>query len=337
MSAPGTSSSSLLFSSATARTVVDDATQDNFAIRPERIGTWQFMSAAYIAVDWTRPIEVADELESFFHVMLFYAVRFLRNNLPSVAQFVIEYFNTFQMGSNGGLICSGLKRTTLRLGILEGFSTATLQFLKRGGQEGNPVNALIAKLLYLFKGRYEYLEYMTRPKKAPPAPSAASRRIGPSARRNVRRNTKYDAWRIDNDYSGVKPPLVVEEPSAHALNSKKILERHGGVLKLFNDALDEAQDDDWDDTGVVGYDQLLDYNPTIYIVAVKDAIYSDAGSKRFKGSHDVVSSAVLVPTDSVAGGLSPSYLVHSTAYAPECNFPSPRIFRFRVLCWSVIG
>ncbi|KAI0644187.1 hypothetical protein C8Q79DRAFT_1112190 [Trametes meyenii] len=257
-----------------AKTVVEDPAQDK-ARQPERTGTWQFMSAAYIAANWSRPIEVADELKSFFHVTLFYAVRFLRNNLPSVSQFVIEYFDTFQMASDGGLICSRLKRTTLHLGVPEGFSTPTLQFLKRGGQEGNPLNDLIAKLLFLFKGRYEYLEYLARPKKVPKTPSAAPRRNGPSARRNARRHTMLDSWRVDNDYSGVDPAPVAEEPSAQALNSQRILEHHGGVMKLFDDALEQAQSEDWDDTGVVGYDQLVDYDPGIYVVAVKDATQSN--------------------------------------------------------------
>ncbi|KAI0643545.1 hypothetical protein C8Q79DRAFT_868163, partial [Trametes meyenii] len=53
--------------------IVDDAAQV-MTRQLERTGTWQSMSAAYVAANWTRPIEMADELESF-HVMLFYVVR----------------------------------------------------------------------------------------------------------------------------------------------------------------------------------------------------------------------------------------------------------------------
>ncbi|EIW60846.1 uncharacterized protein TRAVEDRAFT_120707, partial [Trametes versicolor FP-101664 SS1] len=58
-----------------AKTVCKKGTEDK-ARQPERTGTWQFMSVASVASQWTLPVAVADELESFFHVMLFYGVRY---------------------------------------------------------------------------------------------------------------------------------------------------------------------------------------------------------------------------------------------------------------------
>ncbi|OSD07145.1 hypothetical protein PYCCODRAFT_1339264, partial [Trametes coccinea BRFM310] len=43
--------------------------------QPERTGTWQFMSAAVLD-NHSKKLEVSDELESFFHVTLYYAVRY---------------------------------------------------------------------------------------------------------------------------------------------------------------------------------------------------------------------------------------------------------------------
>ncbi|PIL30688.1 hypothetical protein GSI_07392 [Ganoderma sinense ZZ0214-1] len=48
---------------------------------PDSRMTWQFASFAYIH-DRTRPLEIADELESFFYVLLYAAVRFLRSTCP---------------------------------------------------------------------------------------------------------------------------------------------------------------------------------------------------------------------------------------------------------------
>ncbi|OSD07143.1 hypothetical protein PYCCODRAFT_1331388, partial [Trametes coccinea BRFM310] len=43
--------------------------------QPERTGTWQFMSAAVLD-NHSKKLEISDELESFFHVTLYYAVRY---------------------------------------------------------------------------------------------------------------------------------------------------------------------------------------------------------------------------------------------------------------------
>ncbi|KAI9057819.1 hypothetical protein FKP32DRAFT_1528741, partial [Trametes sanguinea] len=65
--------------------------------QPERTGTWQFMSVAYVKHHPSRPVSIADELESFFHVLLFYAVRLLRHNIANVHFFVAEYFDHYSL------------------------------------------------------------------------------------------------------------------------------------------------------------------------------------------------------------------------------------------------
>ncbi|KAI0696690.1 hypothetical protein C8T65DRAFT_832745 [Cerioporus squamosus] len=62
-----------------------------------RIGTWQFMSA-FLLNNPFAAISIPDEVEAFFHILLFYVIRFLPHNCPDVGQFVHDYFDGFQLG-----------------------------------------------------------------------------------------------------------------------------------------------------------------------------------------------------------------------------------------------
>ncbi|OSD02249.1 hypothetical protein PYCCODRAFT_1467912 [Trametes coccinea BRFM310] len=86
--------------------------------QPERTGTWQFMSVAYIRNHPSQPVAVADELESFFHVLLFYAVRLLCHNVPDVRLYVTEYFDSFTVAEGARRDCSHLKSTAMAAGAI---------------------------------------------------------------------------------------------------------------------------------------------------------------------------------------------------------------------------
>ncbi|TBU58917.1 hypothetical protein BD310DRAFT_1012262 [Dichomitus squalens] len=62
--------------------------------QPERTGTSQFLSIALLS----RPkvVEICDELESFFYVIIYYAVRYLRSNLDGFAlrHWINAFFNS---------------------------------------------------------------------------------------------------------------------------------------------------------------------------------------------------------------------------------------------------
>ncbi|KAI0359654.1 hypothetical protein OH77DRAFT_1395440 [Trametes cingulata] len=61
----------------------------------DRTGTWQFMSALALN-DATKEITIEDELESFFHVLLFFAIRYLPHNCPNVGAFMYDYFDDYR-------------------------------------------------------------------------------------------------------------------------------------------------------------------------------------------------------------------------------------------------
>ncbi|KAI0667501.1 hypothetical protein C8Q78DRAFT_384050 [Trametes maxima] len=265
------------------------------------------MSVAYVAANWTRPIEVADELESFFHVTLFYAVRFLRNSLQSVNEFILEYFDTFNGSGQGRIVCGALKTLTLRFGILEASNTP-LRFLKRDGGEGNPLNELLKKLLRLFKGRYEYLQYLNadiaKKNVAKPAPAAPKSGIPP--RRIARPDTSLDPWKAKRKHSTQSAESQVSssqsssgELSPEARRDKELLDDHAEVLDLFESTVWNTEISEWDDSGVVDCDQLVNYDPRIRLIAWADSTRSTMGTKRFKASHDATPSVALPLTDSV--------------------------------------
>ncbi|KAI0631748.1 hypothetical protein C8Q77DRAFT_1272662, partial [Trametes polyzona] len=62
------------------------------ARRLERVGTWQFMSVAVLC-DMCKVVETSDELESFFYVLLYYSIRYLRSNCADVGAFIEHLFD----------------------------------------------------------------------------------------------------------------------------------------------------------------------------------------------------------------------------------------------------
>ncbi|KAI0764268.1 hypothetical protein BD413DRAFT_197385 [Trametes elegans] len=125
------------------------------ARQPERTGTWQFMSVAYVAHP-DRPIKIADELESFLHVLIYYGVRYLRHTLKECAtEFIVDYFDTFHIGHNRQQVCSYPKTNAVKMGTNFIDSSEDLRFLDDSGYEEHPLNDLIFnEILPLFVERY---------------------------------------------------------------------------------------------------------------------------------------------------------------------------------------
>ncbi|PIL32475.1 hypothetical protein GSI_05178 [Ganoderma sinense ZZ0214-1] len=61
------------------------------SLQAHRVGTHQFMSVNLLS-DPFRPVTVPDELESFFHALVYFSVRYLRSNCPSPTSWINSYF-----------------------------------------------------------------------------------------------------------------------------------------------------------------------------------------------------------------------------------------------------
>ncbi|TBU38476.1 hypothetical protein BD309DRAFT_874282 [Dichomitus squalens] len=87
--------------------------------QPDRTGTWQYMSA-HALNDPYRRIVIQDELESFFHVLLYYAIRFLPHNLQDVCvgKFLTDYFDDYSI-YDGYYICGRAKHDAMVNGFID--------------------------------------------------------------------------------------------------------------------------------------------------------------------------------------------------------------------------
>ncbi|KAL1945304.1 hypothetical protein VTO73DRAFT_2155 [Trametes versicolor] len=81
----------------------------------DRTGTWQFMSVSALQAP-RKEIVVEDELESFFHVLLFFAIRFLHHNCGEVANFMDAYFEDYSMLNSGRYGCGAFKTMCMKTG-----------------------------------------------------------------------------------------------------------------------------------------------------------------------------------------------------------------------------
>ncbi|KAI1781740.1 hypothetical protein LXA43DRAFT_1078194 [Ganoderma leucocontextum] len=67
----------------------------------DRTGAWQFTSV-HALIDYSRVIAIPDDLESFFHVLLYFAIRFLPHNGTDVApELLASYFDDYTNGLRG--------------------------------------------------------------------------------------------------------------------------------------------------------------------------------------------------------------------------------------------
>ncbi|KAJ8468888.1 hypothetical protein ONZ51_g9357 [Trametes cubensis] len=118
------------------------------ARQPERIGTWQYMSIALIN-EPTKAVEISDELEAFFHVLLYYAVRYLKSNCADVSAYMELYFEAYWT-YGGRYRCGSLKTSTITNGELR-TSEATSGVIRFN----TPIDHILRTILGWLKAYYD--------------------------------------------------------------------------------------------------------------------------------------------------------------------------------------
>ncbi|KAJ3002582.1 hypothetical protein NUW54_g5771 [Trametes sanguinea] len=91
-----------------------------------RAGTWQFTSAMALDNPEKRVV-VQDDMESFFHLILYYAIRFLPNNCGNVDKFMDGYFDG-QLEVDGEYYGGEEKLHAMREGKMTVFGADALKF-----------------------------------------------------------------------------------------------------------------------------------------------------------------------------------------------------------------
>ncbi|KAI0916047.1 hypothetical protein AcW1_009422 [Taiwanofungus camphoratus] len=124
--------------------------------QPDRTGTWQFTSAMLLENPW-KAAEIQDELESFFHVLLYNGVRFLRHNCTDVGEFMHEFFDAAAL-QDGRYTCGERKWTAVRYGeVTSGRKCEKLVFKDDDDGDEHPLNNILKILLQWFRAYYAVL------------------------------------------------------------------------------------------------------------------------------------------------------------------------------------
>lgn len=131
-------------------------------------GTWQYMSVAALE-DHAKVIETSDELESFFHVLLYNAVRHLKSNCPDVGVFIEDFFDTHSIRDDR-YVCGSKKSDTMQdHGEIRLIGSKDILLFE------SPLDGFFSEALKWFKAHYKVQAYqnsLTPPPSplAPPAP-----------------------------------------------------------------------------------------------------------------------------------------------------------------------
>ncbi|KAI0764194.1 hypothetical protein BD413DRAFT_578204 [Trametes elegans] len=207
--------------------------------RPERTGTWQFMSVHHIQHHAKRPVTIADELESFFHVLLFYAVRRLHSSVECIPGFVSEYFDGHDP-VGGPRYCSVRKRAAMKTGSILS-DRGWLEFYVEGKRAHRRFQTLIDGLLAFFHARYSVLEYdALEGSRASLARFHRSLEADPPQHDIQFRSRGVNPWKdqASSVHSSYLRGLVEETPSEETRALADELKTHGAFYNVFDWVLD---------------------------------------------------------------------------------------------------
>ena len=131
-----------------------------------RQGTYEFMSVNLLN-HIAKPVRISDELESFFHVLVYYAVRHLRSNCPNATSWIDNYFYRYS-GPERMLTC-GQKSYALEV-------TGMLQIRSPEGPLlfHSPLDGVLATILESLHAHYKVAAYDFAKAHPPPPPSRHS-------------------------------------------------------------------------------------------------------------------------------------------------------------------
>ncbi|KAI0738025.1 hypothetical protein C8Q80DRAFT_1276043 [Daedaleopsis nitida] len=187
-------------------------------------GTWQF-AAVRLLDKPSAPVTTADELESFFHIVLYNALRYLRSNCSSVSCAMYELFENYD--SNGvGYRCSLGRRITIQHGKLVEVCGSSYHFLDDDGLGRHPINCFIHIMLAWFRARYAKLNALD------PAmsPTLIEQWTG-----NIKDNLALLRSVKAGGAKAWQPPSQAEHPDATKLDT------HDMILQLLDTLLDRAE------------------------------------------------------------------------------------------------
>ncbi|TFK80914.1 hypothetical protein K466DRAFT_604945, partial [Polyporus arcularius HHB13444] len=203
----------------------------------ERVGTWQYMSVALLSRD--KNVEISDELEAFFYVLLYHAIRYLWSNLSddTVATYLDEFFNRYS-GVNETYCCSVSKLGAMQTGKLTVAGDLELNFYK-------PMDDLVVTLLRWFQAKYtvsrhsRQLEDEERQQELaqaqiPPPPPPLDNAASPTVPEDLGPSMKLDEGEEELACSASDYVLRTNEPTKQEQDDAKRVQKHVFVYQLLD-------------------------------------------------------------------------------------------------------
>ncbi|KAM5535319.1 hypothetical protein V8D89_011004 [Ganoderma adspersum] len=229
--------------------------------RPERTPTARrHMSVAALTNGASHVPTTADELESFFHVVLHHTIRFCPHNVNATdfinTTFVPDSATELSDGA-GAVLCPLNKEIVVaELGVLKLCGRKVVFYHDQSGARRNaPLNRLLSTMLRWLKARYDLLEYDSESTATAPSSSTSALDDGGNLQ-SVKRPRVEPKIRASNDAvtatDGGRSASVSEEnavrPSDKTYELARRVDDHDAVRKLFEEALKST---DWPVNDVV--------------------------------------------------------------------------------------
>ncbi|KAI9062369.1 hypothetical protein FKP32DRAFT_1652880 [Trametes sanguinea] len=211
--------------------------------QPDRTGTWQFLSANALA-NPRKTIGIEDEMESFFHVLLYYACRYLPTNCPDITPFIYDYFDGY--AKNGEEYSASMtKHHAMKNGELCVNSAYELVFLTSRPVQGaptpprHPISHLFSKLLEILKAQYTL--YRLDSKSSYDSTTSA----GPSTSKPAQRSARIKDWKAKYLKSKPETPSPLSPESDRELQEEAAapLKDHALMLEQYMRAWDSSEKD----------------------------------------------------------------------------------------------
>ncbi|EJF57852.1 hypothetical protein DICSQDRAFT_111022 [Dichomitus squalens LYAD-421 SS1] len=141
---------------------IDDDQTPSKGSQAEHMGTYQFMSVNILR-DPSQPVKVSDELESFFHVLLYYCVRYLCSNCGCPTSYIENYFENY--AGPGRWHTCGWKSLAMQEDdfLSNHFPPSPLLFY-------SPMDEILGTILRCFQSLYKVRKDDARKARGPPPP-----------------------------------------------------------------------------------------------------------------------------------------------------------------------
>ncbi|EJF56423.1 hypothetical protein DICSQDRAFT_141278 [Dichomitus squalens LYAD-421 SS1] len=220
---------------------IDDDQAPSKASQAEHMGTYQFMSVNILR-DPSQPVKVSDELESFFHVLLYYCVRYLRSNCGCPTSYIENYFESYD--GPGQFHTCGWKSLAMQEDdfLSNQFPPSPLLFY-------SPMDEILDTILRCFQSLYKVRKDDARKARGPPPPKllppeSSDKRLAPIHIPVIRYHGD-DAKRMQAK-PPAPPPVVDDSPTPEDRERAMNVHDHQFMIEHITKTLSSSEwsDDD---------------------------------------------------------------------------------------------